>query len=312
MNLDQLLGSLNENDPDPGSVLARVAGKQRAARNRRYTALGAMAVAVLAIIGGVVASGALSGPGSGPSSTAAGAPAVSSAAAGSSSGPSVTRPNAQPAYGSSGSSASGGGSSGSCAAVPLRDAVAQAVGGGASVIIGDATPTGGARTVGAPGQTYYAVRLTSVQMLAGRAVTTGSTAWIPAASGDGTPGTEGQALWADGGELFAIVTPATADGPGGPVLRAAPVTGGDVIFSPYGCWDPAGLPATPYHGGGVTVFGPAQVPGPAHQPTASTPPASAGATPAEYAVPVTTVKQAVQQAAHPAGQQTGQSGTPAR
>jgi hypothetical protein len=47
-----------------------------------------------------------------------------------------------------------------------------------------------------------------------------------------------------GTRMVAIDTGTTV----GPVLRVAPVVGGQVIFSSAGCWDTSGVPTQPFHG----------------------------------------------------------------
>jgi hypothetical protein len=125
---------------------------------------------------------------------------------------------------------------------------------GASIIVGYGTASGtttAGRATG--GASYYEVTLRSVQTLAGPKIRSGSTAWVQGPAGTSLAGTnvtpEGQSLWVPGGELFGIVTPAVKGGtPPFTVLRAAPVTGGQVIFSLDECWNTAGLPRHAYFG----------------------------------------------------------------
>jgi hypothetical protein len=277
VNIDQLLDSLAEHDPNPFHVMTQVERKRRAARHRLYVASGGLAVVAAAIA--VIA--AL------PSINFGGPMTSSSSAAGAAAEPNPGRA-AGPATAPVNGASSFGGSAASCAAMPLRQAIAMAVQHGGSVIVGYGTQTG--RSVpgnlaqgGAPA--YYAVTLRSVRTLAGPAVAPGSTAWVPgaaagtAASGTGSSGgtassggtvstPESEALWAPDGELFAIVSPSTAGSPRGPVLRSAPVINGNVIFSSYGCWDVTGLPATPYGGSSAQVLGPAHPNGSSVRPAA--------------------------------------------
>jgi len=271
VNLDQLLDSLAEHDPNPYHVMTKVERKRRAARNRLYVASGGLAVVAAAIAAIVLLPSINFGGPTTSSSSAAGAAEPNSGR--------VAAPGAvsEPASGTGSS-----GSAASCAAVPLRQAITAAVQAGDSVIVGYGTQTG-ASAPGNPAQggapLYYAVTLGSVRTLAGPAVASGSTAWVPGAasaaapSGTGSAGTastpEGEALWAPDGELFAIVSPAGAGAPRSPVLRSAPVINGNVIFSSYGCWDVTGLPFTPYGGSSARVFGPAHPNGSQNRPLAT-------------------------------------------
>jgi hypothetical protein len=261
VNIDQLLDSLADNDPNEYHVMAQVNRKRHAARTRMYAASGGLGLVAAAIAAIVFLPSIHFGS---PTTSS------SSSAAGSFAGPNTGQaavPGAEPENGAASGS---GGSAASCAAVPLRQDIANALRSGASVIVGYATQTGTSvagnpATGGAPA--YYAVTLRSVQTLAGPEIESGSTAWVPgAASGETSGGSassagtasasEGEVLWTPDGELFAIVSPHAAGAPRGPVLRSAPVINGDVIFSSYGCWDVAGLPFTPYSGGSAQVLGP--------------------------------------------------------
>jgi hypothetical protein len=248
VNIDQLMESLSENAPDPDHVLASFGRKRRAARNRMYTASGGLAVAVVAVVVGVLLHGLdASGTPLAESSSPASGTAVPAAA--------PSGGQARDSRMASGASAS----SGSCASVPLQAEIASAVHRGASVIVGYATLSGtsaasAAASGGPAGGEWNAATLRSVQTVAGPAIASGSTAWIPA-PGSGSPSSgsgvslEGQSLWAPSGELFAIAWPKAAAGsPVGPVLMVAPVVGRQVIFSDAGCWDITGLPATSYKG----------------------------------------------------------------
>jgi hypothetical protein len=276
VNIDQLLDSLAENDPNEFGVLAQVARKRRAARQRLYAASGGLAVVAAAIAAILILPGIHFGSptASTSSSTAAGA-----------AGP--VPAGVAPAASGSGSSSGNSGSAASCAGVPLRQDIANALRSGASVVVGYATQTGTSQAGdpaagGAPA--YYAVTLRSVQTLAGPAIASGSAAWVPgaasgaAASGAGAYGAtssggalsapEGEVLWAPGGELFAIVSPHADGAPRGPVLRSAPIINGKVIFSSYGCWNPAGLPGSTYSGGTAQVLGPVHPNGSQERPLA--------------------------------------------
>jgi hypothetical protein len=88
--------------------------------------------------------------------------------------------------------------------------------------------------------------LTSVRTLRGPAIASGSTAWIPAPA-PGTAASVTSPLLAPGGRLFAIVSPsAVTHAVVGPTLQLAPIVGGDVVFTPSGCWDVTGLRPSQY------------------------------------------------------------------
>lgn len=283
MNIDQLLDSLGENDPNPLRVMTQVEHKRRIARNRLYTVSGglaavAAAIVVIAVLPGIKFGSPTSSSSSAASGSEAGGPAAGSA--GSAGSAPHAANGAGPEPGPSGSR-----SAASCAGVPLQRAITMALRDGGSVIVGYGTQTGssvGGNTAQGGAPAYYAVTLSSVRTLAGPRITSGSTAWVPGAasgasaagtgsagtgsSGGAVSGSEGEALWAPDGELFAIVSPQAAGSPNSPVLRSAPVIDGKVIFSSYGCWSVTGLPATPYSGGGVQVFGPVHPNGSASKP----------------------------------------------
>jgi len=258
-NIDQLKDALAGSDPDPDAVLRSFRGKRARARHRMLAAAGGAAAVVLVVVAGVTLSGANLG---GSSASYSSSPAEAAPAGGNATGnvrlpnaggvPRSTLPNALPG---GFSSASGTSSAASCAGVPLNSQLATALQHGGSVIVATGTLTGkavaaSASAGGPPGSTYYAMTLRAVQTLAGPPVKSGSTGWIAGAAKGSAVTPEGQSLWAPDGALFAIVTPASGSGaPVGPVLRVAPVVNGQVIFSDAGCWNTAGLRASPYHGG---------------------------------------------------------------
>jgi hypothetical protein len=132
-----------------------------------------------------------------------------------------------------------------CAVISLADTLSLARQGGASIIVATGSLTG--RTV-LDSESYYEMRLRSVQTLRGPAVATG---WVGSGRGAAgpIPGADAGALWATDGRLFAIAWPARQSGTKvGPVLRIAPVVDGQVIFSSAGCWDTTGLATQPYRG----------------------------------------------------------------
>jgi hypothetical protein len=295
VNIDQLRDSLSGNDPNEGSVLGLVYKKRRAARQRMYAASGGLAVVVVAVLGGFLLRGVSLGGAAASSSSAAAAAAAPNAGASSAEGASgaagpFLAPQATPGERSG---FSGSGSSASCAGESLKGQLAMAVQQGASIIVGYGTASG-TSTAGrvAGGLPYYEVTLRSVQTLAGPEIRSGSAAWVQGSTGTSSAGTsvtpEGQSLWVPGGELFGVVTPA---GKGGTtpftVLRAAPVTGGQVIFSLDECWNIAGLPGHMY-------FGPiSPLPSPLNG-SANNGGATAGVLPRSlYAVPLAEVEKLV-------------------
>jgi hypothetical protein len=258
---------LSANDPDPVEVYFRMDRKRQRRRQRMQAASGGMAVFIILalIVTGLSTLSGSSQSSSGVSgAVAAGPESSSAAAAGGKAIPnqgSVPKPGAtagdqrnpalapNPTQQFSGSATAG---SLGCAAMPLKAAIADAVHRGASVVVATGTltgksVTGNPATAGAPA--FYAMTLRSVQTLRGPAVAPGSTAWIPGpASGAGaSPVTS--ALLAPGGRVFAIVWPkAMTHDLVGPTLRLAPVVGGDVVFTPSGCWDLTGLQPSRYQG----------------------------------------------------------------
>jgi len=226
MNIDQLIESLSENTPDPDQVLASVGHKRRTARNRMYAASGGLAVAVAAVVTGVLLHGA------GPGSTAAeSAPANGIAA------PAASPAGRAPQMGTASGLNDGAGSTASCSTVRLQAELAEAVRKGASVIVGYGTLAGGSATAhGTSGATtpYYSLTLKSVQTLAGPAVTSGSVAWVAEASQASASPASASPSATPSTEVFGIVSPA-APGTPGPVLQAATVADGQVILSGSGC-----------------------------------------------------------------------------
>jgi hypothetical protein len=141
--------------------------------------------------------------------------------------------------------AAGPGPAADCTGAPLKSQLAAAVRDGASVIVAAGTLTGKSVTgdpaaAGAPA--FYAMTLHSAQTLRGPAVAPGSTAWIPGPAPGTTASPENSALLAPGGRVFAVAWPkaATRD-PVAPTLQLAPIVGTDVVFTPYSCWNLAGL-----------------------------------------------------------------------
>jgi hypothetical protein len=260
MNLDELRDALGAHDPSPNAVLAELGRKRRRGRQRMAAASGGLAVVVvIAVVVGAIAARMSTGTPTAASYSASGAGGAASVPAASPAerGSGVAGPNGAdrtaPLPGSSvrqGSPQLGPqGAQGSCAAVPLQAAIASAVRGGASVIVATGALTGKSAsgnpaTAGAPA--FYAMTLSSVRTLRGPAIASGSTAWIPGAAA-GTASSVSSALLAPGGQLFAIVSPrAVTHDLVGPTLRLAPIVGGDVVFTPSGCWDLTGLQPSQY------------------------------------------------------------------
>lgn len=239
MNIDQLMESLSGNAPDQDHVLASFDRKRRATRNRMYAASGGLAVAVVAVVAGVLLHG-LGARGTTSSESAASGVAVS-----------PTAPSEMPNGPSRASAASG---ATACGTARLQAELAGAVRKGASVIVGYGTLTSGAAAVhgaGSDAPAYYSLTLRSVRTLAGPTVTSGSIAWIAGASptagssASASPGTATapstataqQRTFPAAGELFGVVSPSATPGAPGPVLQAAEVADGQVVLSGAGCWD---------------------------------------------------------------------------
>jgi hypothetical protein len=165
-----------------------------------------------------------------------------------------------------------------CTPVALAHSLAQARQSGASILIADESPTGRTARSG-----YAAVVLHSVRTLSGPVVTSGTIAWTDGTAIGGAAPTA-RTTEATGGRVFAITWPAALVGSAvGPVLRAAPVVAGNVMFTTSGCTDAANLPGSPGSGWETAAAGSAPAGG-----TDST---------ALYAVPL----QTVEEAASPAG-----------
>jgi hypothetical protein len=255
VNIDQLMESLSESAPDPDLVLASFGRKRRAARNRMYAASGGLAVAVVAVVAGVL----LHGAGTSGGSTAGSAPASGAAMPAAAPTMGGLTPN-----GTAGSARAASGAMG-CDAVQLQAEVAGAVRKGASVIVGYGTLNSGTAAVHGAGSNapdYYSLTVRSVQTLAGPTVTSGSMVWVagasPAAGGSDSSGSAStsarQSTFSPGRELFGIVSPAATSGAPGPVLQAAAVSDGQVLVSGAGCWD---ITVPGAQQGSPVTFGPA-------------------------------------------------------
>jgi hypothetical protein len=216
VELEQLTEVLTQTDADPDAVLAAFRVKRHRRARRRHLAVGGgLAAAVIVALVVVLQQWA-------------------------------TAPRLHLTPGATGS-ANPPGASG-CASIPLRDVLAMARQGGASVIVADGSLTG--RSV-VDGQVYDQMALRAVRTLSGPAIASGGAGWVASVRGPAgpIPGADAGALWAPDGRLFAIAWPARETGTTvGPVLRVAPVVDGQVIFSSAGCWDTSGLPTRPYHG----------------------------------------------------------------
>jgi hypothetical protein len=218
MDTDQLISALSEggNVPSADAVMSRFRGKQRRRAQVRKNIGGcAAAAAVIALVTGVVtALPRTGGPASG-SSGAAGSAAAAPA------------PGHRSASGSAGSGASLAVPV-TCGPLTLPERLAAAARAGASVVLAAATFTG--HTVNG----YDVVALRDVRTLHGPRIASGTAAWLPADMA--------RAMLPGDGPLFAIVWPASPPPPAlvsdapGPVLTAAPVSGGRVLLSTGGCW----------------------------------------------------------------------------
>lgn len=173
-------------------------------------------------------------------------------------------------------------SSKECTPVALARSLAQARQSGASILIADESPTG--RIAGSG---YAAVVLHSVRTLSGPVVTSGTIAWTDGTAIGGA-GPAARTTGATGGRVFAVAWPAALVGSAvGPVLRAAPVVAGNVMFTTSGCTDAANLPGSPSSGSGTAAAGGA--------------PAGGADSTALHAVPL----QTVEEAASPPGDSNG-------
>jgi hypothetical protein len=152
-----------------------------------------------------------------------------------------------------------------CSPAPLAQSLAQAQQAGASILLAYGSPTGQTAGTG-----YQAVVLSSVRMLSGPVIASGTTAWT-----DGTAISAGTGP-AAGGPVLAIAWPAAVAGSAvGPIVHTAPVVGGNVILTRSGCGDVANLAALPNPGPGML------------------PPSREPATDGLYALPLRVVEQAV-------------------
>jgi hypothetical protein len=94
--------------------------------------------------------------------------------------------------------------------------------------------------------------LRSVRTLSGPVVGSGTVAWTDGTTGGGTDDPAARGTGTTGTRVLAIAWPAALAGsPVGPVLRAAPLVGDNVMFPASGCTDVADLP----HPGAVTSGG---------------------------------------------------------
>jgi hypothetical protein len=215
------------------SALARSFGAL--AGGGRLAVTGAATAVVLAAVAGCTAVHGTE-PGATSAANAAGGQRQSAAAVGSANVPAASNPGPSLAD--------------SCTGAPLKSQLAAAVQGGASVIVATGTKagklvTGDPATAGAPA--FYQMTLQSVQTLRGPVVKSGSAAWVPGPAPGTSASPENSALLAPGGRLFAIVWPkAATDDLVGPTLQLAPIVGAVVVFTPYVCWNLAGLAPNQY------------------------------------------------------------------
>ncbi len=160
-----------------------------------------------------------------------------------------------PATGTAGApdnGAAGGGAMAMCANESLAESMARAVDAGQSVVLATGGFTGRTTTgEGEIGQPYSEVALRVDEHLAGPVPAGSLTAWVFGDLGGAGPAVteEGLSLWAAGGRMIAILDGGTgyADPPG-PMVRVAPVVGGDVILSYVGCWTTQGVTVRPFDG----------------------------------------------------------------
>ena len=175
-------------------------------------------------------------------------------------------------------------SSPGCTQASLAHSLVTARQAGASILIAFESSAGRTDSSG-----YTAVVLHSVRTLSGPVVSSGTVAWTDGTTGGGADD-PARGTGTTGTRVLAVAWPAALAGsPVGPVLRAAPVIGENVMFPASGCTNMADLPRPPSGGLGVVTSGDA----PAGGVDATT----------SYAVPLRTVEEA---AVSPAG--SGQQG----
>jgi hypothetical protein len=131
-----------------------------------------------------------------------------------------------------------------CAPVSLAQSLAGARQAGASILVAYGSPAG--RTAGSG---YQAVVLHSVRTLSGPVIASGTIAWADGTAIGGGTSSSPVATQATSGQLLAIAWPAALVGSAvGPVVRTAPVIGGNVIVTRSGCWDAVNLATRPHLG----------------------------------------------------------------
>jgi len=151
-----------------------------------------------------------------------------------------------------------GGSMAMCANETLGESMARTVEYGSAVALATGAFTGTTMLAdGEIGVPYSEVGLTVERTLAGPAVPESLSAWVYgdlAASGGSATTGETSSLWARGGRMIAIVdTQTERSGLPGPVIRAAPVVGDELILSWVGCWSTTGV-STREFDGAVDIF----------------------------------------------------------
>jgi hypothetical protein len=151
-----------------------------------------------------------------------------------------------------------GGGMAICANETLGESMARAVDAGSSVVLATGGFTGTTMLAdGEIGVPYSEVQLTVERTLGGPEVPPTLSAWVygdlSATGGSATTG-EASSLWARGGRMVAVVDTATQwSGLPGPVIRAAPVVGDELIVSWVGCWSTNGVTSREFDGS-VEIF----------------------------------------------------------
>lgn len=205
MDIEQLTAALadDRHAADPDSVLRAVDAKRHRRRVRRVSALALCAAAAVVALVPVVLTGTQPG-------MKFAAPAQN-----------------QPAAASGGSAASGKATANpGCGAMPLGRRLATATTAGASVVTATIIPNGSSPAG------YVPVRLLSARTLRGPRIAAGTTAWLPAADISGRAA----------GSVFGVVWPVGGGGSPRPVLTAARVSDGVVLFGASACWGGADMP----------------------------------------------------------------------
>ena len=222
--------------------------------------MGRRTLVALGLLGSVLLTGC-AGSGSGDGEASAGSAVVTAGQPGTNADPNAAGRSAAAATATADTSSAvavPGGSSAICANETLEESMTRAVQAGSSVLLATGGFTGTTMLAdGEIGVPYSEVRLTVEQRFGGPEVPQSLSAWVygdlAAANGSASTG-EASSLWARGGRMVAVIDTATQwSGLPGPVLRAAPVIGDEVIMSWVGCWSTNGVTSREFDGS-VDIF----------------------------------------------------------